>query len=627
MPAPRRVALMVACTLLAGGLLGSAPATAADTISCSSSAPVLAVGSNGDLYSYPFLRASGATAAFGTRSVIGRGWQAYSKVIAGPSGWVYALKSDGLWLYHRSGTTWDVQRRHFTVLGAYAAASRTNRITADERGTIFVLDDAGAVRAYRFNADHSGFSASGDLVLPAVSSRNLLVATGDGVLVTRRSDGSLWRTRYEATSDRIIGTERRVGSGWGVFSGGIVSVGGDVLLGITGSGALKHYRYREDTGTWPVVAHTVGAGWGTMRTVSAQTNACRLTTSYIPPAVSVSSDDTAQPVASIVGDSSGTVDTVSTGTLGTLLWARYLRVGGGSQVAQLPSDGGVGTPAAAHLNDGRLVTLVTSTSGRMRGATQQTKAFGFGPSTDEGGLMASSPVAAQLGTRITYFAVDAAGALWAKTQDRATGELLPWRAMDVTGLAAVTPTVAGLVGDRLLVGFLASDGTVRLAWFDGTSLSGWTSGGGSGLSGRPAVALYPGSADAVVAARGAGGGLVARRVALAPSGASTEWAAIPGSDTTSGAPAIAITGKGTFAVLARPTTGGGIVASDETDVRSAAWKSPVWLATSPQGTPQTDPIVATGYSWSVGNSWFAISAGLTPGGHVRTMYDASGEVP
>lgn len=199
-------------------LAGSSPA-AADTVTCAATAPVLAVDAAGTLFQYPLRRAATGSAAFGTRSAIGSGWQVYGRVLAGPSGWVYALKADGLYVYHRTSTgTWDVQRRKFGFLGEFAAASRAQRVATDERGTIFVLDDAGALRAYRFNADHTGLVALKDLVLRADPSRAALVGAGDGVLFVRRSNGALDRIRYETTSDRIITERRSVGAGWNIFT-------------------------------------------------------------------------------------------------------------------------------------------------------------------------------------------------------------------------------------------------------------------------------------------------------------------------------------------------------------------------------------------------------------------------
>ncbi len=68
-----------------------------------------------------------------------------------------------------------------------------------------------------------------------------------------------------------------VGTGWSTFSTGIMSVGGDILLGIRADGGMYHYRFRRSDGTWPVAGTRIGSRWASFRNVTAKPDACHLT--------------------------------------------------------------------------------------------------------------------------------------------------------------------------------------------------------------------------------------------------------------------------------------------------------------------------------------------------------------
>ena len=613
-----RTRLSALLTTTAAAVLGlgiAPPAQGADSTTCAVTAPVLAVDAAGRLYQYPFAKAATPTAKFGSRTVIGTGWQGFGKVIAGGSGWVYALKADGLYAYHRTPAgTWDVQRRRFGFLGEYAASSRTNRIVADQRGTIFTLTDAGAVQAYRFDANHEGLVAVRDLVLEADSSRSALIGAGDGVLYLRHKDGTLDRVRYEATSDRIISTVSRVGSGWNTFTR-LLSPGGDVVLGMKSNGDLYHYRYREDTRTWVIGGHKVGNGWQSMRQVTATTDSCR-GASFVPAAVAPASTTTDRPGSAAVSQSSAVDVVAPDGTQG-VVWGRYDGVSGGMQQAPLLFPTVVGSPSVVRLSDGRMSLLATGPDGTMHGALQVPERFGLNPPTDEGGRMATSPASAMLGSVAFHFAVDPQGALWVKRQLLSTGEFLPWRLVGVAGVAPVDVMVRTNDAGGLVLGVLTTDGRLRLGTFDGSQVTGWTT-VAEDAAGTPDLLVYPGGNDSVITYRGTDGFVHARMYPLRAGGRSGEWQTLGGQ--TEGNPAVSFASQPGRSVIVARSSSGTLVGATETGTLSGTWGAWVAQSAAPVGSAGSDPATVDDYAWAnAGEPWLVVQSVLSQNGSHRQL--------
>lgn len=569
----------------------------------------------GALWSYALRSPASSTASFAGRTKIGAGWTTYGTVLAGPSGWVYALRSDGLYLYHRtSAGVWDVQRRHFGFLGDWAKASRAGRITVDQRGTIFVLTDAGAVEAYRFDATHEGLVRVGDLILEADPTRNLIVAAGDGVLFLRRSNGDLDRVRYEATSDRILSVSRRVGSGWGVFTR-ITSAGGDVLLGTRTDGRLVHYRFREDTRSWVVSGHQVGSGWQSMRQVSARTDACRLTTSFVPAATTPLTLRTDRPGVVTV-NTSHDIDAVTPDPGTGLTWARFDAVSGGVQQDHLLFEASnlVGTPSLTRLQDDRLSVLTTTTSSTMYGAVQKPGVFGLEPATDEGGRMATSPTSASMGTSAYHFAVDPEGRLWSKRQLLTTGDFLPWRQTGVSGLRAVSVSAWEVGGTTIRLAVVTADGSLRLGSFDGTSTSGWRT-LVTGVTGRPDVLPYPGWDTVVVAHRLDDQRVRISLVALTANGRSAPPVIL---NPIGGDPVLGFDGSGKSFVQARGQSED-VLTSTETQPWAADWAP--WQAYTTVTQEGSDVEAVTGYTYNqaISDGTVTVRAGQSQTGRHREL--------
>ena len=569
----------------------------------------------GVLWSYALRSAASTTAAFTGRTRIGSGWDTYDVVRAGEAGWVYALRADGLYLYHRtSAGVWDVQRRHFGYLGAWGQASRAGRITIDQRGNVFVLTDAGAVEGYRFDARHEALVRVRDLVLEADPTRNLVVAAGDGVLYLRRTNGDLDRVRYEATSDRILSVQSRVGSGWGIFSR-ITSAGGDVLLATRPDGRLVHYRFREDTRTWVVSGHQVGSGWHTMRQVSARTDSCRLTTSFVPAVTTPLTLRTDRPGVVTV-NTSRDIDAVTPDPGTGLTWARFDAVSGGVQQDHLlfEASNPLGTPSLTRLRDDRLSVLITTASSTMYGALQRPGVFGLEPATDEGGRMATAPTSASLKGNAYHFAVDPEGRLWAKKQLLASGQFLPWRQVGVSGLRPVSVWAQSMDDSAIRLGVVTADGRLRLGSFGGISANGWMT-LATGVEGRPDVLPYPGWDTAVVSHRLADQRVRVASVALTANGRSAPPVTL---NPVGGDPVLGFDGAGRSFVQARGQSED-VVTSTVSQPAAADWGPWQFYPTVTQEGSDIEDETNYTFNQSVGDGTVTVRAGESQTGRHREL--------
>lgn len=490
---------------------GPAPAHAADTISCLSQTPVYAATTAGALLRYPLNRPGSADSTFSARSQIGGGWQTYGRVIGGPDGRLYGINSSGMRRYRWTGSTWEVIHGTYaltisTGFTQYATAAYRDKITVDERGDFFLIDGDGKLRTYRHNETTNTWTFSGRLIDSGWGKYNLVVAAGAGVLYARNAtDGSLDRYRYDADSQRWIEYNVRVGASWQIFAKGIFSAGGDTLFGIKADGTLAQYRFREDDRSWPIKGRVIGAGWAGFANVAASTNACKLTVSHTParPAVSVAQNAP----AAVTQAGSTSIEIAHTDNIGRLLHGRMSPDNFSSlQLTAISgNDGFSGVPAITETTGNLVRVTARNLSSDIWTRTQSSAGSpGWSAWNDLGGRMASGPAAVRLSDqREVVFAVDAAGALWARWQDPAKADLLAWRKLGGTGLAG-TPVVVPLADAAALVIVANTSGTLQAARYSGGVLQPWASLGGSGFTGTPAVVTLPGYRLRVFARNAAG---------------------------------------------------------------------------------------------------------------------------
>lgn len=224
---------------------------------------------------------------------------------------------------------------------------------------------------------------------------------------------------------------------------------------------------------------------------------------------------------------------------------------------------------------------------------QGTTAGTWGAWSDQGGSMASRPVAARLADGATVlFAVDVDGRLWHLRQ-ASTG----WRSLgdaDLAGPVTIVPVDTGL---RLFA--LDTAGAVKTAGYTtGGALSGWTGLGAAGSTGTPAAVVYPGY-QVRLFVRSQDGSIVTK-MQDATGAWPAQWQPT-GTFTAAGSPAAVLDPAGRSAVVARGTDNE-IYRVFETAQGSGAWGE--WGRINPDvsdpaaGDPTVAPFINSG-----GQTW------------------------
>jgi FG-GAP repeat len=251
-----------------------------------------------------------------------------------------------------------------------------------------------------------------------------------------------------------------------------------------------------------------------------------------------------------------------------------------------------GTPAMAEQADGRLQILAHNVAGTGWAVTQATKEPpAWGPwAAAEGAIKSHIGVARQADGRLVGFGVDAAGVLWALQQTSVNGPYASWMSLGVTGFAGTPVAVAVSGGIRIFA--LDAAGELRTVLFANGALSGCTGLSDPGLTGTPAVVVYPGSVLRVFV-RAADGTILTKKqdgTGTFP----TAWEPL-GTFTTPGSPSALISPTtGITEVVARGADGA-IYNTGETVQGSGVWRD--WAMKTVPGDllAATDP-TAFGYT-------------------------------
>ena len=491
------------------------PAQAADTFSCPGSGRIFASATSGALYSWNVSNIGTTTISGGARTQPGQGWGGYGKVLGGPGGRVYAINSTtGLWMYKYVNGAFDSTKENImpNQLKSYASAPWKNKITVDEIGDFYLIDNAGRLLWYRYDEAANTWPINGRIIDDGWDQFDLIVAAGPGVIWGRKAaTGGLFRFRFDATSERWVTHDQvaESASGWNAFAN-ISSPGGDVLYGVATDGRFLSYRYREDVPSFPVSRAQLGTStdWETFTNVLAIPNVCKLTDRHIPaaPAVPVQSFS---PTAAIQappasGSQLGALEYVfvdnigqvrhgyqaSPDLFGDVQWSTL----GRAEVTYTGKPAlAVGTVPDATVPAGRptVHALTHSTTGDVASFARNSTP-GWGADDNLAGRMRSHPVVTRLTDGLlAAFAIDADGHLWTRRQTTVrVGAFLGWRDLggSLTGELTVVPVAnAGAV----LFG-LDADGTPVTATYRAGVLSGWTELGGSGFTGTVSVVSMPG---------------------------------------------------------------------------------------------------------------------------------------
>ncbi|MEV4659504.1 tachylectin-related carbohydrate-binding protein [Micromonospora sp. NPDC049301] len=484
----------------------ASPAQAADAFTCTGSAAFFNSTTTGTLARRQYSTPGRDGGVFSAATTVGTsGWQTYGRLLGGPDGRVYGINSTGLNRYRWTGSAWETVdgKQNWLISSSftgYATAALRDKITVDETGDFYLVDNTGKLRWYRYNEATRIWTINGRVLDTGWDRYNLIVAGAPGTLYGRAADGRLYRHRFDPVSQRWISRDRLVGSsGWQGFTKGLFSAGGDTLFGIQADGDLFQYRYREDNQSWALTSDQIGTGWAGFPNVFTTTNTCRqgAITSPAKPSTPVQpSAPLAVVQAPPAGTALGTLEIAYSDDIGQL---RHGRANPDSlaliQWSPVPgTEAYTGKPSLVADAQNRVSIIAHETTSDVRSLTQKTPAMPeWNPWLALGGAMRSEPTAVRLSddTRVV-FALDADGALWHRRQDGAAGDLLPWTPLGGSGLTGAPVVVPGPDGVATVL-VNNSAGTVQAATYQGGALStAWTGLGATGFVDNPSVVTLPG---------------------------------------------------------------------------------------------------------------------------------------
>jgi hypothetical protein len=597
------IATAIAATL---PLLVAVPGTAhaAEAASCTTTGPTYALDSAGKLLRYDMpTPLSGGN--LDTPGQIDTGWTGYGRMLAGSAAQFYGIKADGLYLSHRvsSTGTWDIHHKKISdAFGWLTKAEDRNQVTIDRGGWIWVLDNAGALRAYKYNsADGTWATNSGKIVDQGWDRYNLIVAADAGVIYGRSAtDGKLYRSRYDFTSQRWV--ERHVVESladWNQYTKGITSIGGDTLIGINATGQAHYYRFDENIRDFPVYKKTVGAdGWDAYPNVSGAPDACRIVNNHTPAATPVPLESYTP--NAVMQASDGKLELAYTDNIGRLVHGRTdpADINGAQWTVISGQEAFTGTPSLSEHTDGRVVVTAHNTSGSVWQRNQTAKgAVDWSDWIDLAGAMGRHAVTGKTPTGLmTEFALDADGKPWYRIQQRANVDFMGWMPLSGTGFAG--PLKAVTVRDGIQLFGKDSSGNLSTALFkeDGT-LSAWTSLGNPAITGSVSVVVYPGYRMRLFATDTNGNVVTAGQ--SVEGGAYGTWDSVSGV-TAQGSPSAVISPLTGLTEIVVRGTDGSIYNTGETTQGSGQWRN--WQqvsfeasATEPTAFTYTNP---TGPTWA-----------------------------
>lgn len=249
--------------------------------------------------------------------------------------------------------------------------------------------------------------------------------------------------------------------------------------------------------------------------------------------------------------------------------------------------------------DGRLQISAQHTQSDVQVRAQTTKgASTWTPWIDQGGAMGGPvTVARQSDGSVVLLALDSAGKPWYITQSSVAGSYGTWHSL---GTATLTDSLNAVLGQTGLQVFgTDTTGAVLTATLFATgTVTAWSSLGGAGFTGKPAVVVYPGYRMRVFAQ--AADGTIVTKIQDGSLAWPAAWSPV-GSQIAAGSPvAILSPLTGKTEVLVRGADGS-IFSTGETVQGSGIWRD--WVSVLQGGdVAATDPTML-GYNDGTGLRW------------------------
>ncbi|MFD6337252.1 tachylectin-related carbohydrate-binding protein [Streptomyces sp. NPDC060131] len=587
-------------------LLGALPGTAhaAVPLTCNTSGPTYAIDTAGKLLRQD-MPGPGVGNALPAATTIDTGWSGYGRMLAGPAGAFYGIKADGLYYSHRISTTatWDVHHKKIsTGFAEFRTGTRTDDITMDRGGNLWTFQpSSGGLRWWRYDAAADDFVNEGGKIVDMGWDRYDAIYAGDrGVLFGRAaSDGKLYRSRYDYTSQRWLERHVLVSAADWSDTKFMSSYGGDTLLRVKGNGEVRYYRYDETLGNFPVYNKLVeSSGWAAYTSVSTTPDSCRLDSNHTPPAPALTLEPYSR--GSAMRSSSGALEYAYTDNIGRLMHGRQSDPSDFNGVKWAPvleTETLTGQPSLAEHADGRVVVTAQNTAGTVWQRNQAAvSSADWGNVINLGGAMAQGAVTGKTPSGLlVQFSSDADGKPWYRIQQRADVDFMGWMPLGGSGFAG--PFTAVTVRDGIQLFGRNASGVLSTALFkEAGTLSAWTALGAQGVTGTPAVVVYPGFRLRVFATDG--NGTVVTASQSAEGGAYGAWSAIDGV-TAKGSPTAVISPVSGVTEVLVLGTDGTIHNTGETLQGTGVWRP--WQQPSTEEAA-TEP-TAFEYSNASGRTW------------------------
>jgi hypothetical protein len=495
----RRLIVAACCTVLWSSLLATTTAAAQvpPAPECASSATVLRVPTNGDMLLYQHLEPETGLASWQPRPpTIGRGWQT-SRPLAAPGGVVYAAQQNGsMRRYRWTGSAWQTFAggAQHEVIGTagwerYVTTAYRNRITVDSEGHIYTIEPDGYLHWRSYDTRTRTWTHR--QITPGWEGFTLIVAAGPGVIYARTGAGDLYRVQYHAASQRWLGPGEQVDEGWQNYDR-VISPGADILYGIRPNGEMYWHRYDAFESEWESdTGKLIGRAWIDHAT-TAVPNACSIEGYPVPSRPSVPAQHMAP--AALLYTEAGHVVYSYVDREGRAVQARLAEVTGPAQLAfsAVPRFAPVtGTPSLVEQENGALHMVAIGTDADVRGSAQSTANGPWGAAERLGGWLPTSPVSARMPDgRVFIAGLDAESRLWVRTQPSPLAPFIPWTEVDETPLVGGSLTVVPTETGARLLG-MGPGGTYHVATYEDGELSGWTTLGGTGFTGRISAVTMP----------------------------------------------------------------------------------------------------------------------------------------
>ncbi|MFN8073785.1 MAG: hypothetical protein U0Q15_00025 [Kineosporiaceae bacterium] len=392
----------------------------------------------------------------------------------------------GLWIWRRTNGAWGQPGKFADSVDfrTWVGSSR-QMITLDANNNVWTIDSTGALRLTQVNFTTRTITSKLKLMGTDYAGTNLLVATGTGVLWSRTgttsttTNGDVFRTQFDLTSQRLISPRKRIGWGFERYAT-IISPGYDVMYGVMTTGVVETWKFNEGTG-WDLQKIVVGGSAVSYRHVWVPTNSCAAPASFTPADLNLSRTLTDAPAVAqwANGPQPGQVDIFHVDRLGQFIltsntdrtlaqstWTRSILANAnyvdGPSAAFLPTAPNTTVDVEyvfTHAGNGHVVLWYRTSSDTTW------------VSTDLQGRFSGAPAAVRRSDNSAAVVITHSdGSLWGRWRPYNSGDFVPWAQLrPATGNPPAlvgNVSAAPATGGRVTIAGRTADGTIQIGTWD-----------------------------------------------------------------------------------------------------------------------------------------------------------------